>query len=542
MKKNILRILETVEKTPLTFATALTAFFSLIILRLTVENGLFFFQAHSFGFIFYEFTHTFLFFLTTFLIFIPLLRYAGKTGFPETINLLLAFFLIILFPPVVDRLIFGNSTYLSFYDFGGMHDLIRYYFGYFDDTPNMGITYGVRFLIAPAVIAIGLYSYLKLKSIGRAVLSSVLAYTALFVLGTLPSWITLLVLGFQKGFLAVSIAHIAGLFLAPQDILAHTLDDFQNVLNIKMSLILAALSFVFGMLTLYRSSPVFFHALRKNSRLPQLVYHAGLLLLGMMLALIFTDASTSPTFFDILAALLLLIAVEAAWLASVVVNDCYDIRIDRETNPHRPLVEHTIPPDTYKTFGVMFFLISLIFSGLASFSAMLLLLGYQAIAWIYSASPLRLKRLPGIATLLAGLAGIFVLLAGFIAVSPAQDFSALPSSILFFLFAAYTLSLPLKDFKDIKGDAADHVYTVPVLLGEAKAKLLLGSLTFLLFTASPFLLNIRSAFFPALLIGSTLFWMIQKASPRSKLDYYRLPGAALFLVTLYGAILAFLLF
>jgi 4-hydroxybenzoate polyprenyltransferase len=334
----------------------------------------------------------------------------------------------------------------------------------------------------------------------------------------------------------VGSSDVAALFLTPENIFARTLADFRSVLNVKMSLVYSFLSALAGALLLWRFYPRYFFALWKNARVPQLFYHAGLLVLGMLLALHFGDARITLDFFHLTGFLVLLLAVEGAWLASVAVNDWYDQKIDSLTNPGRPLIKRTVPPETYLTFGLIFFAISLIFSGIVSFPALLLLLGYQALAWLYSAPPLRLKRYPLIATLMAASCNLLVLVAGFLLVSPSASLAELPLSLLGFLFLAYAAALPLKDFKDLKGDAADGVYTLPVLLGEKRGKHLMSALIFLLIVASPLVFNLPALFLSALLFAALNFWLIQKGTsdPRSPFSYHKLPGLVLATIALYG--------
>ena len=257
-----------------------------------------------------------------------------------------------------------------------------------------------------------------------------------------------------------------------------------------------------------------------------------------------TEAPLRIDFFHIGGAFILLAAVECAWLASVVANDLCDTRIDAQTNKARPLIEQTIPRELYRVFGILFFIASLVLSGIVNFSAMLLLLGYQAIAWLYSVPPLRLKRFPVIATLFAAFAGVLILIAGFLVVSPENGLALLPLPLLFFLFAAYALSIPIKDFKDIEGDALDQVYTIPVLLGAEAAKRLIGSLIFILYMLSPFILSARSLFVPALLSGSLTFWAIQKSTDAESapLAYRKLHSIVLAIAAIYGTVIVFTLF
>lgn len=543
MKAFSLKFIQGIENVPLTLGSFSTAFFALMIARLTVENTLGLFREGSFFFFFFEFTHTLLFFLCSFLIMLPIVWWAGAVDLKKAANVLLFGFLIILTPPIIDTWVFQGAHFWSFYEFDGLKGLFIRFFTLFGDTPDIGITYGVRVEVVLVTLALGLYAFLKSGRLGKSLLAALLTYTTLFILGTFPSWITLFVLTFQKGFLAVTSNDVAALFLAPEPILGRDLSDFRSVLNFKMSLVYAFLASLLGSFLLFRQAPAYFMALLRNARLPQLIYHAGLLILGILLAVYFSNGHFEFEFFHFLGILVLLIAVESAWLASVVVNDIYDTKIDALTNPHRPLIERTIPTELYPVFGALFFIVSIVFSGIVSFSALLMLLAYQAIAWLYSAPPLRLKKYPFLATFLAAFAGILVLVSGFVSLSETHDLSALPVSLLSYLFIAYFLALPIKDFKDIRGDRSDQVYTIPVLLGAELGKQVIGTLTFLLFVFSPFVLHVRSLFFPALLFGGLAFLALQKGidDERSFFAFRKLPRIILAITILYGIVVMFFL-
>ncbi|TXI34596.1 MAG: hypothetical protein E6Q53_01170 [Candidatus Moraniibacteriota bacterium] len=539
MKRFFRHLVERIENAPLTLGSFVVTFLGLILVRLTIENALGLFPEHSLFFLFFEFTHTLLFFLCSFLLMLPIVRYAGRLTLSQAGNVLLFGFLIIWTPPIIDTLIFQGRHFWSFYEFDGLSGLFVRFFTLFGDTPDIGITYGVRIEVVLVTLALGLYTYLKSQRLTRSLFVALLTYTVLFVLGTFPSWITFFVLSLEKSLLAIGSTDIAALFLSPERILGRDLTDFRSVLNFKMSLVYGLLAVGLSALTLYRSQPRHFLALIKNARVPQLIYHAGLLFLGMHLAFFFAEGHVSFEFFHSIGILSLLLATWCAWMASVVLNDLHDTTIDRLTNPARPLVEHTIGESEYRTYGILFFLFSLLLSGIVSFSAMLLLLSYQALATLYSAPPLRLKQYPGLATLLAAMAGMLVLVAGAVSVAPTHNISDLPLSLLTYLFLAYFLALPLKDFKDIEGDRADQVYTIPVLLGAERGKQVIGSLLFLLFTLSPLVLALRMLFFPALLFGSFAFFAVQKGTSdeHSFFAYRKFPRLILGITTLYGLVI-----
>jgi chlorophyll synthase len=309
-----------------------------------------------------------------------------------------------------------------------------------------------------------------------------------------------------------------------------------------MSLIYAYLLVQIIEVILYREQKPLFLAFLRNARLPQLCYHTGLTLLGIAAAVTFAEKSFELTFFNVFAVFLLTAATNFAWLASVVVNDRFDKNIDKITNPKRPLPANTIDHDLYDTIGIILFVFSLLFGGILSFKILLLILSYQAIAWIYSAPPFRLKRFPFLGTFLTGCASLLIFLSGFTLLEE-SSISAIPTSLLFFILATCTITFTVKDFKDIEGDRADHIWTLPVLLGEKYAKLFVGSMLFLFFIGSVFLIRDRALFLPAVIFGSAAFFLLQYSSrDHPYFSYRRLIGWEVAVIGVYSACVAFLLF
>ncbi len=535
MTRILRRIILAIEQEPFSLPFFCAAFLALIFCRIGVESFLGSFAAQSLSFLFFEFTHTFLFFLTAFFLLIPVIRFAGAPSLASAAHILLFGFLIILTPPVIDTLVFQGSNFWSFYKFDSLEGLMLRFFTFFGDRPDIGITYGVRAEVACVTFGVGAYAFLVSRKWFHAVKAALLTYIVLFVLGTFPSYLTFLIQGFSKGFFAIDASDIAGLFLSPSELFSRNAPDMKSTLNIKMSLWYASFLAFLLSIFVYSSFRSLFWALFSNVRWPQIWYHGGLLFLGGILAWHFTAPVLLINHFHILAVFLLTVAVGCAWLASVIVNDCFDTHIDAHTNRHRPLISGTIDRSLFITIGWLFFLASILFSALVSFSAALLLALYQALAWMYSAPPFRLKRVPFVATLIASAAGLIILLIGFLIISPENNFSLLPSSLLSFLFIAYAAALPLKDFKDIEGDRNDNIRTFPILLGEKNARLVFGSILFVLFILSIFVLHIPKAFPLAVLFGGASFFLLQAARKQHVwCRYDQLPLLILGLITGYG--------
>ncbi len=104
------KILGLIEKPDLRLGIFTISFASLIVARLIIEGAISRFQSHSFAYFFSEFSHTFLFFSLAFSVLLAVLLPLARKSVPETASVLLFGFLIILSPPIIDKLIFGDSN------------------------------------------------------------------------------------------------------------------------------------------------------------------------------------------------------------------------------------------------------------------------------------------------------------------------------------------------------------------------------------------------------------------------------------------------
>lgn len=540
MKKYLSRFLDTIEEMPVTPLSFVTTFTAIIVFRIAIEQALVHFKTRSPEAFFLTFTQYFLEFGVMLLLVLPIVRFANGGDTKRAINLTLFSFLLILTPPITDFLVTGNPELFSIYEFGSFRETVQAFFTFFDDTPWAGITYGIRLEIALSVIGIAFYAYFRSKRVGKALLSGLSVYTAMFFVSSFPSWVTFFLLTPEKGLTAITAYDTIGLFLSPQAIFSGPAPELVNALHAKMSLTYGVfiIPLLFALIGRYFRS--IFIALWKNVRFPQAIWHGGLLFLGGALAMIFAGAEPDFDFFGILAILLLIASIESAWIASVIGNDIADKNIDALTNPSRPLPTHAIPQKLYGEIGILFFFASILFAAIVNPKLAMFLLAYQAIAWLYSMPPLRLKRFPGIATLLSSMAGILVLIVGFLTLSHASAIGFVPASIFSFLFIAYVFTLPLKDFKDVRGDRADGIHTIPILLGIERARLAIGSALFLCYTTSPIIFHEPRFIVPGVFFGSLAYWSIATAerTARSYITFRTLAGWNMLFVALYGLIAA----
>ncbi|NTW75473.1 MAG: UbiA family prenyltransferase [Candidatus Moranbacteria bacterium] len=535
---SLISLVESIETAPITLGSFSLSFLAIILVRLLIENGTNLFASEPLDYILYEYSHTLLFFLLSFLVFLPIARLAGAASWARATNLLLIGFLIIWSPPVIDKIIFGEHAFWSFYELDGISGLAYRFFHFFGDTPNIGITYGVRIEVALMSVGLGLYSFFRSRSWIRALGVLLLSYLVFFILGTFPSYIAILALATQKGLFGVTEGDIAGYMLSPKRFFGHNIADPRMALSLRMSLAYAILCVLAVGTFLFRSSRQTFLSLLGNVRWPQIIWHGGLLFLGGGLAAFYAGADMDFDLFEVLSIISMTIAVISAWLASVVPNDLADRHIDALTNPSRPIPKRHLSETLYRSIGLLFFFVSILFSSIVSVKAALFLLVYQAIAWIYSTPPLRLKRIPFVATFLSAAAGMTVLFSGYSVLAPTQDISAIPFPLLAFLFLCYAVTIPLKDFKDIRGDKADGVITIPVLFGEEGGRYAVGTALFCCYVASPVVLHDAGLFLPAFIFGSIAFLSIRRADRKRNrwLTLRSLPAWNILLATLYGFI------
>jgi chlorophyll/bacteriochlorophyll a synthase len=155
---------------------------------------------------------------------------------------------------------------------------------------------------------------------------------------------------------------------------------------------------------------------------------------------------------------------------SQAVNDWFDREVDRINEPHRPIPSGRIPGRWGLGLAVAWTLVSAAagwFLGTWGFTATVLAL---ALAWAYSAPPLRFKQNGWVGNLAVGLSyeglawvtGAAVLLGG-----------SLPATPILLVALLYSLGahgiMTLNDFKAIEGDRRMGIRSLPASLGPERA-------------------------------------------------------------------------
>jgi len=193
-------------------------------------------------------------------------------------------------------------------------------------------------------------------------------------------------------------------------------------------------------------------------------------------------------------------AISAALLnaASNVVNQYFDIGIDRINKPNRPLPSGRISLKESRLLSILLYSFSFFLAYLVPNKQFItIVLITASITYAYSAPPLRTKRWVIPANLTIAIPrGCLLIVAGWTAVRSFYDFEP---CFIGSIFALYLLgAASTKDFSDIKGDKMYGCNTLPIILGAKKA-----AITIAPFFVLPFLL-IPYGKINGMLTGSTI--------------------------------------
>jgi len=165
-----------------------------------------------------------------------------------------------------------------------------------------------------------------------------------------------------------------------------------------------------------------------------------------------------------------------------IINDVFDIEIDRINRPSRPLPSGLIKINFALFFYFILVLISLALSLLISQSAFTIVLISHLILFLYSKY---LKKVPLIGNItVAFLTGLVFIFGGVAVGNPSA--AIIPAS---FAFLINLMREIIKDMEDVEGDRKADVITFPIKFGFQKSKLLILVITIflVLFTLYPFL-------------------------------------------------------
>jgi len=179
------------------------------------------------------------------------------------------------------------------------------------------------------------------------------------------------------------------------------------------------------------------------------------------------------------------IAASLTAASGYIINDIFDIEIDKVNRPDRPLPIGKISTKQAYIISFLFGSISLIISYLVSIPALIIVIVSHFILIIYSKY---LKRIPLIGNItVAFLTGLVFIYGGVVAGNPSA--AVIPAV---FAFLVNLIREIVKDIQDIEGDSSAGLTTFPIKFGfqKSKALILVLTISLILYTIYPFITQI----------------------------------------------------
>ncbi len=358
-------------------------------------------------------------------------------------------FVVLWIVPFYDRLSHGRDLYSVAYIFPEQGQILMRFLTFFGPLEDMGVTPGMRLEVFIVMVVWGFYIYLKTNKLGRAFLGAILAYITIFVYIITPVWL-------------IPIMNFTGLTY-----------QFSPRLIIDLFLLLSMIQFL---LVSYIASPGVFKTLIKDIRCTRLLHYQLFLVLGFVMGL---KTSLSPIFTEqwiVFRAIELMLALGFAWIFSVIMNNIVDQKIDRVSNPSRPLISGNISVELYRRIGWGMLIAAILFAIAVDQETLLLIAAFLASYFLYSMPPFRMKRIPIISKVSIGFNSLLAFMLGHMFIGHNINIS-LGIIIFFLIFSSLTANLI--DLKDYSGDLQAGIRTLPVLCGMAQAQKVVGASFFI---------------------------------------------------------------
>ena len=186
----------------------------------------------------------------------------------------------------------------------------------------------------------------------------------------------------------------------------------------------------------------------------------------------------------------MLFSITLAYAAvfAIVTNNIEDLEADKITNPNRPLVTGKMNRSFALRAGILCLGWSLLISFLIRMEMFYCILIISTVYYLYSCRPFRLKRIPFLSKFLIAFNSFAVAVCGFILAG--GKLAEFPIVWAIFILVPLALAANFVDIKDIPGDKETGVKTLPVILGEKTALILIAIFTFYTYLMAAIILNI----------------------------------------------------
>ncbi|MCK9344706.1 MAG: UbiA family prenyltransferase [Candidatus Pacebacteria bacterium] len=459
--------------------------------------------------------HFVIFFALITLLFALTVSIFAKQRGNTVINLALYGLPIIFIAPIADIMISGGKgAHMSFiFDTGSklFNDFLL-----FGGVGN-GASTGMQIEVLLILSAIGWYVWAKTKKIMLAIGAVLSSYTLLFIVAALPSVLYMISALGQDGALATySYDFIEKSVVAsniPTNILNEALSYPSPARLITLgttalfSQTLFILLFVVGLAWFWYAHSRIAKVIFKNIRTSRILLGLGLIALGAFTA--HSVFSVVFTWVDWVSLAVLEISWFGACMYAIHVNDIADIEIDKISSPERPLPKGDISIKEMHDIGLVWLILSLVGAYLVGYHAFFMSTIFTSAYYLYSAQPLRLKRIPVLSSFLISIAVLVTFLAGFFFASPDKSITEFPLLYALGIIIVFTLGVNIRDIKDVEGDRAAGIQTLPVIFGK-HGRHIVGALLALSFILAPLFLPFFTSYAVAIPTAIVGYWLCIK--------------------------------
>lgn len=364
------------------------------------------------------------------------------------------------------------------------------------------------------------YIFLKTDSAIRAVVGGGLCYLVMFFTTTPLFWIY----SFSALFFGAPFSLESSLAGAQSEqFFAYISSDVLSACFMLSSIALLALIFRASDRRLFSSVTSLFRPIRTAH---YLLIGAFGILIGREIA-----GTLGYPFHDWIFSFTFLVAGFFLYQYASLTNDFFD-----RDYSYRTHAESGISMEGIKYAAAISLFLALVLTYPLNSEVLVIFSSIAALSFLYSAPPFRLKRLPIVAPFTLALCALLGILAGFAVFAGDVTIEFFPLGIALTVLVAYTLGVNYKDLKDVEADRKNKVYTIPVLFGERRGRIIIALLVFLSFLFVPLILDLPILWPPSIIVGPLSLTIIWK-----RLDerYFRVMHMAYLLVVAY-CILAYL--
>jgi geranylgeranylglycerol-phosphate geranylgeranyltransferase len=232
---------------------------------------------------------------------------------------------------------------------------------------------------------------------------------------------------------------------------------------------------------------------------------------------IFIGAFITGTIHPIMKVILACISGGLIAAAANVINDYYDIEIDKINKPHRPIAAGIITPKEGFSYSLVLFLLGIVCGYMINWLAFMVSVFSSILLFLYS---YRLKRTVLWGNISVSLATALAFIYGGIAVNR-LSYALIPATFSLFYHLGREI---IKDVEDIEGDRADKIKTLPIAYGEKVALYVATWIYFVLIilTLMPYIFKLFGMYYFVivffivdLIIGYVLFSMWRNSASKN---------------------------